>query len=307
MKLWRHTWRHELEIEPGMLRRRGTTSSFPPPGPPNAGGLPASGPANLHTQARRQGLRTCSSIAGGCDLTRPGESGNVCSAKRKTAPMIQRKLMFVRRSLSFAALLLVASCSSAGDGISSLRTVSGTFKTTYWLDDGTKTTVNSPPPNGQTVKAILVPNGTAAGYTTIPITLDSNQSFTLSNVPAGPYFLQLDGSRFPICQGCPGGNFREEVVFTQLIELRADSPDLTFLSAARPDVVRAGPLIHLEVSGLAPWVSGDSVVTASSQAAHYGRFSPSPIPSARSTAPGGTLGLFVGLPDASKHDGFYVY
>src|SRR5712692_4250984 len=213
----------------------------------------------------------------------------------------------VRRSLSFAALLLAASCSSACDGIPSLRTVSGTFKTTYWLDDGTKTTVNSPPPNGQTVKAILVPTGTTAGYTTIPITLDSNQSFTLSNVPAGPYFLQLDAPRFPICQGCPGGNFHEEVVFTQLIELRADSPDLTFLSAARPDVVHTGRFIHLEVSGLAPWVSGDSVVTASSQAAHYGRFSPSPTPSAGSTAAGGTLGLFDGLPDASKHDVFYVY
>src|SRR5215468_8062272 len=130
--------------------------------------------------------------------------------------MTERKRMFVRRSILVAALLLAA-CGAPP----SLRTVSGSLKTTYWLDDGSKITVSSPPPNGQMVTAILIPDGIAAGYTIIPITLDSNQGFMVSNVPEGPYFLQLDSARYEFCQGCPGQrpyDHRAEVVFTQLIE-----------------------------------------------------------------------------------------
>ena len=189
---------------------------------------------------------------------------------------------------------------------------------TYWLDDGSQITVSSPPPNGQMVKAILSPNGSAAGYTIITITVDSNQSFTVSNVPEGPYFLQLDDERYELCHGCPGPEPYDhpvEVVFTQLIELRTDSPDLTSVTASRPDIVHPDPyqvqLIYLELSGLAPWVpgdpltlgSGDSVRTASSQADHYGYFNPTPLPGQGSTTARGTWSNFVGLPDASKHDG----
>jgi len=191
-----------------------------------------------------------------------------------------------------------------------MRTVSGTFQTTYWPDDGSKTTVSSPPPEGYTAKAILVPETSAAGYTTIQFVLDSNQSFSLPDVPAGPYFLQLDRKAVALCQGCPGGAPQEEVVLTQLIELRRDSPDLTALSAARPDVAHAAPsqfVLHLDVTGLAPWVSGDSILTASSQGFHYGRMAPS-RPAAGTTAAGGSWVLFSeGLPDASKGDVFYVY
>ena len=235
--------------------------------------------------------------------------------------MTERKLMFVRRSLPVAALLLAASCSSGSGGVASLRTVSGSFKTTYWLDDGSKTTVNSPPPNAATLKAILSPNGSAAGYTIIPITLDSTQSFTVSNVPEGPYFLQLDSERYEVCHGCPGPPYDNyvEVVSTQLIELRADSPDLTSVTAGRPDIVLPDPNqvwpIHLEVSGLAPWVPadpvaprtpGDSVVTASSQANHYGNFAPTSTPPGSTVARGNWFN-FGGLPDASKHDVLYAY
>src|SRR5260370_42336552 len=115
-----------------------------------------------------------------------------------------------------------------------MRTVSGTFETTYWPDDGSKTTVSSPPPEGYTAKAILVPEATDAGYTTIPIVLDSNQSFLLSDVPAGPYFLELDRKAAALCPGCPGGA-PEEVALTQPIEVRPGSPGLAAPSAARPD------------------------------------------------------------------------
>jgi len=231
--------------------------------------------------------------------------------------MTERKRMFVRRSILVAALLLAA-CGAPP----SLRTVSGSLKTTYWLDDGSKITVSSPPPNGQMVTAILIPDGIAAGYTIIPITLDSNQGFMVSNVPEGPYFLQLDSARYEFCQGCPGPppyDHRAEVVFTQLIELRADSPDLNYVTAGRLDVVASGPnqmwVIHLEVSGLAPWVvgdpltpwvPGDSVATTSSQASHYGNFAPTSIPPG-STVAGGNWFSFGGLPDASKHDVLFAY
>jgi hypothetical protein len=222
--------------------------------------------------------------------------------------MTERKLMFVRRSLPVAALLLATSCSSPS------RTVSGNFKTTYWVDDGSQITMSSPPPDGQMMKAILSPNGSAAGYTIIPITLDSDQSFTVSNVPEGPYFLQLDSAGYEFCHGCPGPSPYDqavEVVFTQLIELRADTPDLTSVTAGRPGLVRTDPdqvwPIHLEVSGLAPWVPGDSVRTASSQADHFGYFSATPRPSQGSTTASGTWYTAGGLPDASKNDVLYVY
>lgn len=194
-----------------------------------------------------------------------------------------------------------------GACVPSIRTVSGTFKTIYWPDDGSRSIASSPPPDGQMATAILLPDGTDAGYTTISIVLDASQSFSLSNVPAGPYFLQLDKQMFPLCPSCPTGF--GQAVSTRLIELRGDSPDLTTLSAARPDIVRqGGPFLHLDVSGLAPWVSGDSVLTATSQGFAYGRLAPLPTPAAGATAAGGPwLEFNLGLPDASKGDVFYAY
>jgi len=197
---------------------------------------------------------------------------------------------------------------SAGSCVPSIRTVSGTFQTTYWPDDGTRTTLPSPPPNQQTAAAILVPDGTDAGYTSLPIALDGNQGFSIEDVPAGPYFLQLDTEIFPLCPGCPTGF--ERAISTLLIELRADSPDLTSLSAARPDIVHSTStnFVHLNVSGLAPWVAGDNVLTATSQGFAYGRLSPSPTPAAGATAAGGLwLEFNRGLPEASKGDVFYAY
>jgi hypothetical protein len=198
----------------------------------------------------------------------------------------------------------------AGACVPSLRTVSGAFKTTYTPDDGSRTTVSSPPPDEQTATAILVPDGTAAGYTSIPITLDANQSFSLPGVPAGSYFLQLDAPTFPQCPTCPTGF--EQAVSTQLIELRVDSPDLTTISAARPDLARetpGAPFRPADASGLAPWVSGDSVLTVSSQGLGYGRLSPSsPAPAAGATSVRGIwLNFDRGLPDASKGDVFFAY
>jgi hypothetical protein len=187
--------------------------------------------------------------------------------------------------------------------------VSGTFQTTYWPDDGTKTTLSSPPPYGKTAKAILVPDAAVGGYMTLPIALRADQSFSIPDVPAGPYFLQLDQRIFPPCQGCPGGG-SPEAVSTELIELRANSPDLTMVTAARVDLAsRNDAFLPLDVAGLAPWTSGSSVRTASSQALQYGRLYASPTPAAGATSVGGTWINFFGgaLPDASKGDVVFVY
>ncbi|HEY4869208.1 MAG TPA: hypothetical protein VII79_04295 [Candidatus Dormibacteraeota bacterium] len=187
--------------------------------------------------------------------------------------------------------------------------MSGTFQTTYWPDAGTKTTLSSPPPYGKTAKAILVPDASVGGYTTLPITLRADQSFSIPDVPAGPYFLQLDQKVFPLCQGCPWPG-SPEAVSTELIELRANSPDLTIVTGARVDVAyRNDPYSRLDVAGLAPWTSGSSVRTASSQALQYGRLYASPTPAAGATSAGGIwINFFSGaLPDASKGDVVFVY
>jgi hypothetical protein len=195
----------------------------------------------------------------------------------------------------------------AGQCGPAIRTVSGTFQTTYWPDAGTKTTLSSPPPYGKTAKAILVPDASVGGYTTLPITLRADQSFSIPNVPAGPYFLQLDHSIFPPCQSCPGGG--SPAVSTELIELRANSPDLTIVTGARVDLAyRNGPFLRLDVAGLAPWTSGSSVRTASSQALQYGRLSPSPTLAAGATSAGGVwIQIPAAFPDASKGDVVFVH
>jgi hypothetical protein len=192
-----------------------------------------------------------------------------------------------------------------------MRTVSAKFQTTYWPDDGSKTTVSSPPPDGWTAKAILVPDATTGGYSSIAISLDANQGFSLPDVPAGPYFLQLDRAGAAFCQSCTP-DLDVEVVETQLIELRSDSPDLTVLSAARPDVARVDlttlqPLLQLEVTDLAPWTTGDSVRTASSQGFHYGLLLGSRATPGATAASGPWGWLSDGLVDGSKGDIFYAY
>ncbi len=280
-------------------------------------------------------LADCSSGGGGgsrctADGT-PCGSGQVCSTGACVAACVAGQSCSPASAdpcKSYAttcnALLTQTSCAVAGDVADrtscgtglvcvagqcgpALRTVSGTFQTTYWPDDGTKTTLSTPPPDGRTAKAILVPDASATGYTTLPITLNANQGFSVPDVPAGPYFLQLDQRIYPLCSSCPGAS--PEAVSTELIELRANSPDLTVVTGARVDLAASNsPYLRLDVGGLAPWTSNSSVRTASSQALQYGRLSPSPTPAAGATSAGGTWIKFnSGLPDASKGDVVFVY
>jgi hypothetical protein len=185
-----------------------------------------------------------------------------------------------------------------------LRTVSGTLKATHWIDNGTKTTVNEPLPWAR-LTSLLVPKRNSAGYTALPLSLDANQSFSATAVPVGPYFVELDFASYAPCRSCIDGFV--QVISARLIELTADTPDFTRVTASRPDLVKVAsgfpPAFNL--SGLDPWMAGDSVHVAGSQSLSYDR--PQVHPSLGATSYDGAYWFTEGYPDASKGDTLFVY
>ncbi|HWE22927.1 MAG TPA: hypothetical protein VG496_03205, partial [Myxococcales bacterium] len=194
--------------------------------------------------------------------------------------------------------------------------MSGTFQTTYWTDDGTKTTVSAlPTPTfgdfgpPALPSALLVPDSSASGYAKFPLSVDANQSFSVAGVPAGPYFLELDNNdTLPVrCAGPGGFSGAAPVVMPELFELSANVPDLVVVSSARPDLMRPtsipGSNIALDISNLDPWATGDQIQLVSSQALtnFHAFLSPAPQTGAPSYT-GTSFWIGDGLPDASKGD-----
>jgi hypothetical protein len=195
------------------------------------------------------------------------------------------------------------------------RTVSGTFQTTFWVDDGTKTTVNALPRtllNGLagTPSALLVPDSNSSGYSRRPFAVDGNLSFTVSDVPASSYFLELDRTEFYPAT-CGASTDIVEVVRPLLVELSASTPDLGSVTAARPDLVPAGsplPQITFDISGMDAWAASDEIRIASSQAlASQGTFPTFSPDVGAMTFSGTTQWIGDGLADASKGDVVFVY
>ena len=209
-----------------------------------------------------------------------------------------RTMLVVCSTLCAFALTAMAGDKPAGAG----RAVTGAFTTVYVPDDGRSTTLSTPPPFGQTPTNLLVPDDGPTGYTAFPITLGTDNTFTVEGVPSGSYFLQLDVS-YPF----------DPAVYSNLIELTADSPDLSIVSAARPDlarVTRTTP-VTLDITNMQPWQMGNQFLISSSQGDAYGRpllarLTPPPNPGDTSYS-----GIFdwnlaqtsgKGLPDASRGD-----
>ena len=199
-------------------------------------------------------------------------------------------------------------CSSGGSCQTGVcrRTVSGAFQTTYWTDAGTKTTLKGLPTlvfgdPAATPSAILVPDGSASGYTKLPLVLSGDQSFAVSGVPTGPYFLELDAisTAAAVCG--------EPLTIVHLFELTTSTPDLASVTAARPDVVtpQAFPTVSFDMSNLDPWGSRDRLFIASSQARTSQLLLA--FPPLHATSFTGTFDWFGGLPDASKNDAVFVY
>lgn len=197
----------------------------------------------------------------------------------------------------------------AGPAGGHLRTVSGTIATVYWADDGSKTTLPGSFGPALTVPAIWIPAG--RNYRRVPVGFGTDSSFTVPNVPEGPYFLEVDTK------------WDATTTFADLIELTTSSPDLTTVATARPDAkIATQPTgFTLEVAGLVPWVrptpdfTGDMLLVAGSQAHVYGRPQVAlPAPAAGATSWSGTYdwsrmntASAIALPDASKGDVEFVY
>ncbi len=129
------------------------------------------------------------------------------------------------------------------------RTVTGTFSTVYWKDDGTQTLVSSAPSN-TSVSALVLSGNT---YQTYPGTVGATGTFTIPGVPAGSYFLDVSDA--------DGGAM-------QLTQMSTSTPDMSQLSAARADVAYPTQTTSVTISGsgLASSTMGNSLVVASSQA-----------------------------------------
>ncbi len=209
-------------------------------------------------------------------------------------------------ALAASALLVVGCSKSAGAS----RTVSGAVTTVYAPLGGTETVLATPPPEGYAVTAALFPE--ADGYRTVPLQLDASYAFSAAGVPAGRWFLALERPR----------NWRrwdpdlvdfvpvavKELAF---VELSADRPDLSVVSAARPDLARQSSLdtaVSLSLTGLEPWASGSRLVALSADADFalwlYTLPPPAPVEGAWSgTAP--WAGVGSGLPAAG--DDVYAF
>ncbi|MFL5310808.1 MAG: hypothetical protein ACJ79H_10190 [Myxococcales bacterium] len=191
--------------------------------------------------------------------------------------------------------------------------MSGTFQTTYWTDDGTKTTLPGAPGFvggfAATSAALLVPDTSGAGYAESTFTLDATKSFRVTGVPVGTYFLKMAASR-TFLANCGTGMIEVNTPF--LFDAASSTPDLGNVTGARPDLARpvstAPTEITFSFTGMDPWVAGDRIQLASAQGLTNQRAISSPVPSAGATTFSGTSPWFSeGLPDAAKGDVVFVY
>jgi hypothetical protein len=213
--------------------------------------------------------------------------------------------------LSVAA---VVACGGGGGAPPPKRTVSGTFQTVHWSDNGTKTTVAGPPKvrfgrSALAATALLIPDTSAAGYAQLSLTLDAIQGFSVADVPAGPYFLEI-GATVSRIASCNGGTQPIDVKAPLLFDLATSTPDLGAVTSARSDLSEPTTFtrVTLDITGMDAWASGDRIQMASSQARTNQRAFFSPPPATGVTSFTGTSPWFgFGLPDASKNDVVSVY
>ena len=135
---------------------------------------------------------------------------------------------------------------SAGT-LAAARTVTGTFQTTWWLDDGTRLTRPAPPPAGTVVSALVA---TGIGYDAYPGSFDAaSGQLSIPSVPSVPYLLVVD-------ERPAGGRY-------YAVQHVASTIDLTEQRAGRPDAVvatRLGTDVTYSLTGLVPWTPGTPLV-----------------------------------------------
>jgi len=198
------------------------------------------------------------------------------------------------------------------------RAVSGTFQTLFWPDNGTTTTVATSrirfTGDELTPVSLLVPDASAAGYTAFPLALDASQSFRVAAVPVGSYFLEMETTRqlFAGATSCNGAAPLIDVKIARLFDATTSTPDLSAVTAARPDLATATApdttQVTYALSGLQPFASSDRMLIVSSQArtTEFTFFQPPPVTGATDFT--GTEPWFTStLPDAAKGDVAFVF
>ena len=204
----------------------------------------------------------------------------------------------------------VGSPCGTASGCAARRDVTGSFGKVFWTDDGRKTRLATPQP-GVSVSALVPTAG--GGYQRFPgVFAPDGSNFTIHAVPAGRYFLQIEG--MPGQQG------------PTLYDFTTSTPELSSVVSYRPDLARATAAtpVTLNVTNLDTWIPGNSLTgdlfeIASSQANLSLRpWIRSAGPAAGSTFFNGAIdwhgvinvvadNAVAGLPDASKGDVVWFY
>jgi hypothetical protein len=160
-------------------------------------------------------------------------------------------------------------CSTGACVSATTRTVSSTLQTIYLRDDGTRAVRAGWDADfgfGSQVTALIYPDDSdPSGYTTVPVTVGADSSFSVPGVPFGPYFIQVD----LIAAEINGPGSQIPVVERTLYQASTNTPDLSIVVSKRPDqAVDSGSNldipVHLSVSGFSPIATTDSIRFVSS-------------------------------------------
>ena len=215
-------------------------------------------------------------------------------------------------------------CSTGVCTSSTTRTVSSTLETVYLLDDGSRITRagwDTGVAFDSVVVGLLVPDAShPTGYTTFPVTVGPDSSFSVAGVPFGSYFIEIDQtSTRQNAVPNSNGDTQVAVVERTLYEASTSTPDLSIVVSKRPDVQTLDfasdtTRVQINLTGLSPFVAGDVFRMGSSQNALNAAFTSSdfsPRIAAGSTSVSTSLfwepEAFGVFPDASKGDSEYFW
>ena len=168
---------------------------------------------------------------------------------------------------------------------------------------------------------LLVPDAShPTGYTTFPVTVGPDSSFSVAGVPFGSYFIEIDQtSTRQNAVPNSNGDTQVAVVERTLYEASTSTPDLSIVVSKRPDVQTLDfasdtTRVQINLTGLSPFVAGDVFRMGSSQNALNAAFTSSdfsPRIAAGSTSVSTSLfwepEAFGVFPDASKGDSEYFW
>ncbi len=190
------------------------------------------------------------------------------------------------------------------------RTIEGAFQTVYRPDDGSSTTVAEPRAEFAAASAVLVQDGSAAGYVRFPITVAADGTFFVPGAPVGAWYLQFDQEIYWPDQGQPSNMV--PATYTTLVPMYASRPDLTSVLAARPDLARvtASTPVTIAVSGIQSSGSVTRVFGVASQADFYvSMLIPAGATSHEESSDWAwaMYGRLPGLPDAARGDSVVWY